>query len=344
MNKGTLLAALGVAIFSASAFSTETAIELTENDLKLTGEAAYRSRVGKTPSTLAPSPLRKDSGAHRRIVNDFAAAPDGPIVLFGDSLTDNWRGEGFAPMKSEFGAVNAGICGDKIADLLWRIEDMLPALSAKQPRVATFMIGTNDISKDSNAEEIAAGMRNLVEVVRKNCPQTKIIIFAIPPRGVPHDLRPLPFVGPINRLYRKLADDKMVFFFDFTALLTDLHGFAVKSEYFEGDKLHFSKKGYAEVVTPFVAGAIRLVLSPKTPEWYARRIGLWHDYLELRRVTALRNQSLEELWKNEWFLYELPQSLLKEFAAMKADPAYIPQMPEEYIRQGAGEGLPAALR
>jgi len=331
-------------VFSGLAGTRPPSVGLTANDLRLTGETARQARVGMTPSTMVATPPRKTSVVHERIVRDYAAAPEHPVVLFGDSLTDNWKGKRFAAMREEFAAVNAGLCGDRISDLLWRIEDMLPALKAKPPRVATFLIGTNDITMKSNAEEIAAGMRHLVEVLRAACPETKIVLFAIPPRAVAHDPRPLPFIAPINGLYREIADDRSVFFFDFSCLLTDRHGAAVLSEYYEGDRLHFSDKGYAEVVTPFVAGAIRLVSSPKTPADFTRRLALWRDYLELRRATALANQALEELWKNEWFLYELPQSLLKEFAAMKGDPDYIPQLPEECLRQGSQEGLPEALR
>ena len=336
-----VFAVLTAAVVSGCAVAENPAVTLTANDLKLTGENARLARLGKVPATTVPTPHRKESSVHKRIVKDYAAAPEHPVVLFGDSLTDNWRGRRFAPMKEEFAAVNAGICGDRIPDLLWRIEDMLPALSAKPPRVATFLIGTNDIGMNiANAEEIAAGMKHLVEVLRKACPETKIIVFAIPPRAVPQDLRALPFTAPINRLYRGLADDKTVFFFDFSSLLTDRHGANVLPEFYEGDRLHFSDKGYAEVVTPFVAGAIRLVQSPATPADYIHRIGLWRDYLELRRDTALRNHALEELWKNEWFIYDLPRSLMKEFAALEKDPNYVPQLPEECLRQNREEGLP----
>ena len=184
----------------------------------------------------------------------------------------------------------------------------------------------------------------MISCFRKACPETKIIVFAIPPRAVPQDLRALPFTEPINRLYRGLADDKTVFFFDFSSLLADRHGAYVLPEFYEGDRLHFSDKGYAEVVTPFVAGAIRLVQSPATPADYMHRIGLWRDYLELRRDTALRNHALEELWKNEWFIYELPRTLMGEFDALKNDPGHVPQLPPEYLRQGREEGLPDALK
>ena len=344
--KSRSLAIALAAITSVVNAKTESAarpsgeIVLTANDLKLAHETDRLARMGRPPATTVPDPRRKGSAGHRRILADFAAAPEHPVVLFGDSLTDNWRGgKRFALMKEEFAAVNAAICGDRIADILWRLGEMREALAAKPPKIATFMIGTNDLG-DSGTEEIAAGMKNLVKVYRGICPSSKVIVFAIPPRAWGHDLRPLPFVAPVNLLYRELADGEDVFFFDFSFLLTDRHGATVLSDLYEADKLHFSDRGYAEVLTPFIGGAIRLVLSPTTPAGYLRRIDRWRDYLEKRRDLALKNHALEELWKNEWFIYELPRTLLGEFGKLKADRIYVPEMPPEYLRQGREEGLP----
>ncbi len=318
-------------------------ISFTETDMKLTGEAARLARAGQPPATCVPNPRRKGSARHGQIVKAFEAAPQEPVVLFGDSLTDNWRGKRFDYMREKFAAVNAGICGDKVEDVLWRLNDMLPAMKAKPPKVATFMIGTNNLNPSATPEEIFEGVSNLVGIVRGSCPSTKIVVFAIPPRGVSHDPRVLPFAEPVNRLYRSLADGEHVFFFDFSPLLVDKHGAEVLVDFYEGDRLHFSDKGYAEVLTPFIAGAIRLVTAANLPAGYTTRLDLWRDYLEKRLAAALRNNELEELWRNEFFLRDLPASLLKEFSALENDPAYVPQMPAEYLRQGQEEGLPAEL-
>ena len=231
--KTAAVAALGIGLFAAGcATQKSTEISFTKTDMNLTGEAARLSRVGKTPKTCVPDPRHASGGRHRQIVKSFEAAPENPVILFGDSLTDNWRGKRFDYMRENFAAVNAGICGDKVEDVLWRLTDMLPALRAKPPKLLSFMIGTNNLNPNATTEDIFKGVATLVGIVRENCPSTRIIVFAIPPRGVSHDPRVLPFAEPVNRLYRSLADGEHVFFFDFS-----YHG---EFSYFAFGKCHLN--------------------------------------------------------------------------------------------------------
>ena len=344
--KATALAAIGFSILVTCCATAQGGggVSLTETDMKLTGEAARLARVGQTPSTCILDVRRQGSGRHKQIVKDFEAAPQDPVILFGDSLTDNWRGKRFDYMRESFSAVNAGICGDRVEDVLWRLTDMLPALKAKPPKVLSFMIGTNNLNMNSSAEDIFEGVRKLVGIVRENCPSTKIIVFAIPPRGVSHNTYALPFPEPVNRLLRGLADGEHVFFFDFSALLVDKHNAYIMPEFYENDRLHFSDKGYAEVLTPYIAGAIRLVCAKNLPAGYTARLDLWRDYIEKRLDMARRNNALEELWREEYLLRDLMSSMLNEFAELEKDPDHVPQMPPEFIRQDKEEGLPKELK
>lgn len=340
MNRSCLQIGLSVAVLTLAVRGI-AGVTLTEDDMKRTGEAGRLARVGKPSATTVPSERhKKGSSSHQRIVKAFAAAPEHPIVLFGDSLTDNWRGKRFEYMATNFPVVNAGICADRIEDVLWRLNDMLPAMKAKPPKLVTFMVGANNMGDRYTAEDVCEGQRNLVRIVRENLPAAKIIVFAIPPEAVCHDPHPKPYCAAANRLYRTIADDENVFFFDFSELLVDKHATTLLTDLYTGDRVHFTDKGYAEVITPFIAGAIRLVLSPNRPKDYTRRIGMWREYLEARLRLATRNQSTEERWRNEFFLYDLPRSLMKEFAALEKDPNYVPQLPEECLRQNREEGLP----
>ncbi len=299
-------------------------------------------------ATTIPNPARKRNARHGQIKKAYAGAPAHPVVLFGDSLTDNWRGGRFAYMATNFPVVNAGICGDRIEHLLWRIEDMHDLLTTNPPAVATFWIGTNNFSFDANPNDIARGIAKLVETVRAVCPDTKIIVFAIPPRGFVGRKKALPFPDATNpyiasrvRTLQEAGDDK-VFYFDFSALL--LAGDAIRPEYYEGDKLHFSDKGYAEVVTPFVAGAIRIVTAKNLPPDYMRKMGQWENYLRERRDMTEWNFALEEMLACETHLADLPAHWMSVFVKLAADPDYTPEMPAEYLRQAKEEGLPPSLR
>ncbi len=300
------------------------------------------------PATTIPNPARKGNARHGQIKKAYADVPAHPVVLFGDSLTDNWRGGRFTYMATNFPAVNAGICGDRIEHLLWRIQDMHDLLTNNPPAVATFWIGTNNFTFDADPSDIGRGIANLVATLRADCPDTKIIVFAIPPRGFVSRKKALPFPDATNPhiashvgSLQQAGDDK-VFYFDFSALLQD--GDAIRPEYYENDKLHFSDKGYAEVVTPFVAGAIRLVTAKNLPPDYMRKMALWENYLRERREMTEWNFALEEMLACETHLADLPAHWMKVFSKLAADPDYTPEMPAEYLRQAREEGLPPSLR
>ena len=300
------------------------------------------------PSTTIPNARRKSSPRHAQIKKAYAAAPPHPVILFGDSLTDNWRGARFTYMATNFPVVNAGICGDRVEDLLWRVEDMRELLTNNPPSVATIMIGTNNFGFESDPLAIRYGISKLIANLRAICPETKIILFAIPPRGFVGRKEALPFPAITNpELYtivvnRWLKNDNDIFFFDFSELLLD--GKAIRLAYFASDRLHFSDKGYAEVVTPFVAGAIRLATAKNLPHDYMWRMALWEKYLRDRQNVTEWNFALEEMLACETHLAALPAHWMKVFSKLEADPDYTPEMPDEYLRQEREEGLPDSVK
>ncbi len=300
------------------------------------------------PATIIPNAKRKGHVRHEQIKKAYAGAPDHPVILFGDSLTDNWRGARFAYMATNFPAVNAGICGDRIEDLLWRLEDMRHLLADNPPSVATILIGTNNFSFEYDPMDIGIGVHKLIADLRAICPETKIILFAIPPRGFFGRVEALPFPAMANPILlsiardRWLKDDGNVFFFDFSELLLD--GNAIRPEFYERDKLHFSDRGYAEVVTPFVAGAIRLVTAKNLPHSYMWKMALWEKYLRERREVTEWNFALEEMLACETHLASLPAHWMEVFSKLAANPDYTPEMPAEYLRQERQEGLPDSVK
>ena len=114
----------------------------------------------------------------------------------------------------------------------------------------------------------------------------------------------------------------------------------ILKDYYMGDALHFSDKGYAEVVTPFVAGAIRLVTARNLPPGYMADMLAWERYLSARLGDTQWHFALEELLACEAHLDAIPAHWMKVFAKLEADPDYTPEMPDEYLRQKREEGLP----
>lgn len=318
---------LGVGLVVSLACGAET----TAADRLKAGVKVVCTTVAATEKANNPKYL----ASHRNIQKAFAAAPERPTVLFGDSLTAHLRHKGRCEyIKAHVNAaVNAGISGDRIEDLLWRLVDMLPALKAKPPKLATVMIGTNNLRESYSVEDVFEGQKNIVRIIRENCPETKIIVFAIPPLGVNHKLCPRPRPAEINRLTRTLADDENVFFFDFSELLVNEDATELVDDFYLKDRVHFSDKGCAEAVMPFLAGAIRLVLSPTRPKDYTRQLSKWRDGLEVRYLQAVRDHAEEEQRRVKALLRGIPRSLMKEFSALEKDPNYVPQLPEECLRQ-----------
>src|SRR6185437_4807638 len=109
---------------------------------------------------------------------------DADVIFLGDSITQGWEGNGkkvwaehFAPLK----AVNLGIGGDQTGHVLWRITEG-KEIDPIKPKVAVIMIGTNNMGRNS-AEEIAGGVKAIVQELRKQKPEMKILLLGIFPRS-----------------------------------------------------------------------------------------------------------------------------------------------------------------
>lgn len=105
------------------------------------------------------------------------------------------------------------------------------------------------------------------------------------------------------------------------------------------------------VAAVFVAGCATAGNAPKKlftaknlPGDYMRKMAGWDRYLKWRRAATVANFALEEALACETHLKALPGHWMQQFKAIEKDPAYKPEMPEEYIRQSKGEGLPPELR
>ncbi|BDA47685.1 probable platelet-activating factor acetylhydrolase IB subunit beta [Coccomyxa sp. Obi] len=143
---------------------------------------------------------------HRRYVEEMEAAEaaDGrgwDVLFYGDSIMEEWRGTflgapwgPFSDVKkvwAEFFAskpytsLALGIAGDKVEQLLWRLQNgELPV--SKHPKVVAIMIGTNDLVGNctlQSAAETAAGIMEVNSLLHSELPQTHILNLAVLPKG-----------------------------------------------------------------------------------------------------------------------------------------------------------------
>ncbi len=132
-------------------------------------------------------------GRHETHTNDLASFP--PEILFlGDSITDFWDNGLTGTPETQRGinvwtnhyvpraAYNAGIAGDKIEDLRWRVENGLFVNTNNDPRVIVMMIGHNN-GADPATNQVA-GMRMIVDYILTQTPVTsEFLILGTFPSG-----------------------------------------------------------------------------------------------------------------------------------------------------------------
>ena len=106
----------------------------------------------------------------------------GDVVFLGDSITHGWEGQ--KAWEEHFGAfkpVNLGIGGDQTGHVLWRITDG-HELDRLTPKAAVLMIGTNNIGGHT-AEQIAGGIKAVVEELKRQKPGIRVLVLGVFPRG-----------------------------------------------------------------------------------------------------------------------------------------------------------------
>lgn len=193
-------------------------------------------------------------GRHDRF-NAISKEGKAKLVFLGDSITEGWEGSGkdvWAQYYAKREAANFGIGGDRTEHVLWRLDH--GNFDGLNPKLIVIMIGTNNTGhRKDPATETAAGIRAIIDRLEKKCPNSKILLLAIFPRGEKpdDDLRKLN--EDANRLIKMQADGKKVVWLDINAKFLDANGVLPKA--IMPDFLHPQADGYkiwAEAIEPEV--------------------------------------------------------------------------------------------
>jgi len=190
----------------------------------------------------------------QRAANERVAKGGVDLVFIGDSITQGFEGAG-AKVWDEFyakrDAVNLGFSGDRTEHVLWRLEH--GNLKGIQPRAAVVMIGTNNTGHSmQDPEEVAAGIRAVLDRLLERCPKTRVLLLGIFPRGrTPDDLARINN-QMINQIIRRFAGGR-IHYLDIGPAFLEQDGSL--SEQVMPDALHLSEDGYRRF-----AGAIEPVL------------------------------------------------------------------------------------
>jgi lysophospholipase L1-like esterase len=203
-------------------------------------------------TALIPTPRDFPTNWIARHEENVATARKGgvDILFLGDSITDGWSwgNGGRAIWEKDFAprhAANFGIGWDRIQNVLWRIEN--GELTGIEPKVVVLLIGTNNTGNEDNGKprnttpEVIEGVSNLVSRIQFHLPQTKILLFAIFPRGEKTDpIRDQ--VKAVNAGISQLADGDKVTFLDIGEKFLQPDGTLPRSMFH--DLLHPNAQGY----------------------------------------------------------------------------------------------------
>ncbi len=152
----------------------------------LTGARIQTENPAPNPA-LIPVP-RTDAGILRRQAECLRRAKETPsadVVFLGDSITQAWDDTGKELWKQHFaplGAVNLGVSGDRTEHVLWRLQEA--PLTRLQPKVVVLLIGTNNLGHGtSTGEQTLEGVLKVIQTLRAQAPQAKLLVHEIFPRG-----------------------------------------------------------------------------------------------------------------------------------------------------------------
>jgi N-acetylglucosamine-6-sulfatase/beta-glucosidase len=175
----------------------------------------------------------------------------GDVIFLGDSITQGWEGQKAWKELAAFKPVNLGISGDRTGGVLWRITDGGEIKDLK-PKAAVIMIGTNNLSGGHTPEQIAGGIKAIIDELKSSKPGIKVLLLGVFPRGskahavgeakaVPAS-KLNPGIAKINELIAKFDDGKTVFFKDIGKEFLDAEGGLPAA--MMPDYLHLSARGY----------------------------------------------------------------------------------------------------
>ena len=197
--------------------------------------------------------------AHRQLL---AKRTQGKIDLYfvGNSITRRWGATDYPDFLAHWNATfrgwnagNFGWGGDRIQNMLWRIEN--GELDGVNPKVIVILAGTNNVGTVPGGEEkiadITRGLRALVDLCRRKAPNATIVLTAIFPRN--DNMAVMAEIDRINDNVSRFADGKTVRYLDVNGKLADAKG--VLFDGMMGDKLHPTLKGYqvwADALTPLL--------------------------------------------------------------------------------------------
>ncbi|CAG0992888.1 hypothetical protein PHYC_02396 [Phycisphaerales bacterium] len=210
------------------------------------------------PKAVTPEFHEGTQGRHDRF-NEISKRGEVRLVFLGDSITQGWEGGGkeiWARRYEARKAANFGVSGDRTEHVLWRLDH--GNFDGLKPALIVVMIGTNNTGhRKDPAGETAAGVRAILDRLRAKCPDSKVLLLGVFPRGEKPDDPMRVLNEQVNALIAKLADSTNIFYKDIGAKFLDDKG-VLKNDLMP-DFLHPNAKGYEVWADAIEADVARLM-------------------------------------------------------------------------------------
>jgi len=176
------------------------------------------------------------------------------LLFIGDSITQGWEGTGKGTWEKYYGnrkALNLGISGDRTEHVIWRLNNG-NLRNQKKAKAAVVMIGTNNTGHSmQDPTEVRDGLERIISTLRARCPQAKILLLGVFPRGVNPDDAKRKNNIEINNLISKFHNGERIHYLDISDKFLTEDGILTKEVM--PDALHPRQKGYeiwAEAIEP----------------------------------------------------------------------------------------------
>lgn len=185
------------------------------------------------------------------------AAKQAKVVMLGDSITKFGLPEAVSAPPNEatkgkvaWTLVNAGVGGETAAVGKTRLAGLL---QTEKPDLVTISYGLNDLARNDKPEDFRNHLIEMIDLVAKQSPNTRVILFTATPFDPRHSLSKnqsiidlggadLALELKFNSLVRQLAAEKNL-------PLIDLHRYVLTdpewNKYIKPDGVHFTDDGYA---------------------------------------------------------------------------------------------------
>jgi N-acetylglucosamine-6-sulfatase len=196
--------------------------------------------------------------------NAISKKGEAQLVFLGDSITAGWNGRGKAAWTAHWAPLNAanfGIGGDRTEHVLWRLEH--GNYDGLKPKLTVLMIGTNNTGHQKpgvyqcTAEQTAEGVKTILEKLKAKCPDEKVLLLGIFPRGANKDDHWRKQNEATNAIIKTYADDKTVFYMDIGEKFLQPDGTLTKE--IMPDALHPSAQGY-DIWVDAIEGKVKELL------------------------------------------------------------------------------------